>query len=77
MKPGLDIFNIDAILYPELTQVEKENQLLTDIWDLKEQFDNEWHVWKEISFYELVIDDIEESVIDYYNKLQNMTKDIR
>jgi len=25
MKPGLDIFNIDAILYPELTQVEKEN----------------------------------------------------
>lgn len=77
MKPGLDIFNIDAILYPELTQVEKENQLLSDIWDLKEQFDNEWGVWKDISFYELNIDDIEESVIDYYNKLQGMNKEIR
>ena len=35
-------------------------------------------MWKDISFYELNIDDIEENVIDYYNKLVNkMTKDIR
>lgn len=46
MKPGLDIFNIDSIMYPELHLVEKENQLLSDIWDLKEQFDNEWQIWK-------------------------------
>lgn len=39
MKPGLEIFGYDAQQYPELTQVEKENKLLTEVWELKEQFD--------------------------------------
>jgi dynein heavy chain len=78
MKPGLDIFGYDAQQYPELTLVEKENKLLTEVWELKDQFDNEWFIWKDISFYELNIDDIEQTVIDYYNNLtQKMPKDIK
>jgi dynein heavy chain len=77
MKPGLEIFEYDAQQYVELTQVERENQLLTEVWELKDQFDQEWFIWKDISFYELNIDDIETRVIDYYNKLMNMNKDIR
>lgn len=77
MKPGLEIFEYDAQQYVELTQVERENQLLTEVWELKEQFDNEWFIWKDISYYDLNIDDIEMRVIDYYNKLTNMNKDIR
>ena len=42
MKPGLEIFEYDAQQYVELTQVERENQLLTEVWDLKDQFDQEW-----------------------------------
>lgn len=78
MKPGLDIFGYDAQQYPELTLVEKENKLLTEVWELKDQFDNEWFIWKDIGFNELNIDDIEQTVIDYYNKLtQKMPKDIK
>jgi hypothetical protein len=36
MKPGLEIFEYDAQQYVELTQVERENQLLTEVWDLKD-----------------------------------------
>lgn len=60
-----------------MTQVEKENQLLTDVWELKDAFDTEWLDWKDISFYELNIDEIEQAVIDYYNKLVGMNKEIR
>ena len=77
MKPGLEIFEIESPQYNELTQVERENQLLTEVWELKESFDNEWFKWKDIGFYELKIDDIEQIVIDYYNKITNMNKDIR
>lgn len=39
MKPGLDIFEYDAVQYAELTTVERENQLLTEIWELKDEWD--------------------------------------
>lgn len=77
MKPGLEIFGYEAQHYGDLVLVEKENQLLTEVWELKDQFDEEWFSWKDQFFYDLNIDDIEQRVIDFYNKLMGMTKDIR
>lgn len=56
MKFGLEIFDIEPMAYPELTIVEKEIALLTEIWDVKEQWDSEWNRWKQEKFYELNID---------------------
>jgi len=39
-------------------------------------FDDEWMGWKDIGFYHINIEEIEQIVIDYYNKLYNMRKDI-
>lgn len=39
MKFGLDIFDIDPMPQPELNHVEKEINLLTEIWTVKEQWD--------------------------------------
>lgn len=36
MKPGLEIFEYESQQYVELTQVERENQLLTEVWELKD-----------------------------------------
>ena len=46
MKFGLEIFDIEPMAYPELSIVEKEITLLTEIWNVKEQWDNEWNRWK-------------------------------
>jgi len=39
MKFGLEIFNYEPIAYPELTLVEKEIELLTKVWELKNDWD--------------------------------------
>lgn len=46
MKFGLEIFDIEPMAYPELSIVEKEIHLLTEIWSVKEQWDSEWNKWK-------------------------------
>lgn len=77
MKPGLDIFEYDALQYTELTLVERENQLLNEMWELKEDWDNEWSVWKDLSFGDLKIDDMDEIAVEFTQRLGNMNKDVR
>jgi dynein heavy chain len=40
LKAGLEIFEQEPADYVELTLVEKENQLLADLWHIKEEWDN-------------------------------------
>lgn len=61
----------------ELTTVERENQLLTEIWELKDEWDQNWAVWKDVSFYELKIDDMDEVAVEFIQRLQNSNKDVR
>ena len=42
MKFGLEIFTYEPIAYPELTLVEKEIELLTKVWELKNDWDTQW-----------------------------------
>jgi hypothetical protein len=65
MKFGLDIFEIEPINYHELVLVEKEMALLFEIWNLKQDWDNEWNQWKLISFYELKIDDMDDRAVEF------------
>ena len=51
MKFGLDIFDIEAMNYPELNLVEKEISQLNEVWGVKEEWDAEWDSWKDIFFY--------------------------
>lgn len=50
MKFGLDIFEIEPIVYHELALVEKEMAQLFEIWGVKEEWDGEWDSWKVVSF---------------------------
>jgi len=77
MKFGLEIFDIDPQTYPELTLVEKEIGLLTDCWEIKNEWDKQWEQWKDIQFYQLDIDDMEDSSIQYKRKINDFEKDIR
>jgi len=60
-----------------LTTVERENQLLTEIWELKDEWDQNWASWKDVSFYELKIDDMDEVAVEFIQRLQNSNKDVR
>jgi dynein heavy chain len=77
MKFGLDIFEQEPADYTDLSLVEKENQLLADIWHVKEDWDNQWNEWKHITFYQLDVAMMEEVGYDYKRKLQSMNKEVK
>jgi hypothetical protein len=65
MKFGLEIFDLESMAYPELSLVEKEIIQLTDIWNVKENWDNEWNKWKVEKFYDLNIDMMDDRAVEY------------
>lgn len=77
MKFGLDIFDIDPIVYPELTNVEKEIIQLTEIWNIKDSWDGEWNIWKQYKFNELNMDEIDDVAGDFLEKLRVLDKDVK
>lgn len=77
MKFGLEIFDIEPMAYPEVTLVEKEISLLTEIWQVKNDWDGQWENWKDIKFYDLNIEDMEDVAVDFGRKYNAFDRDVR
>ena len=78
MKFGLEIFEIDPTPYPELSLVENETDLLTKIWEVKDNWDSSWDKWKEIPFYGADFDDLTENSLDFKDAIEKkIHKDVR
>ena len=77
MKFGLDIFKIDHPVYNELSFVEKESEMLTNIWKIKEEWDCEWEKWKTCKFYDLDIQDMDDKAGEFQDMLKNVDREIR
>lgn len=61
MQIGLEIFQMGAENYEELTKVEKENDSLLNIWKIKQEWDNNWTKWEVINFYKLDMREMEDT----------------
>jgi len=77
MKFGLEIFDIEPMSYPEVQLVEKEIEQLTNIWDIKNNWDKQREVWKDIRFYELEVDVMEDESIEYQQKCRGLDKEVK
>jgi dynein heavy chain len=77
MKFGLEIFDIEPMIYPEVTLVEKEITQLTEIWELKNEWDKQWENWKETNFKDLEIDEMDNVALDYKERYVAFDKDVR
>jgi len=77
MKFGLDIFKIDHPVYPELSFVEKECNLLEQIWGIKEAWDREWEAWKSCKFKELDIQDMDDKAGEFQDQIKNVDRETR
>jgi hypothetical protein len=65
MKFGLEIFDIEPMAYPEVTLVEKEISQLTEMWEVKHDWDRQWEMWKDIKFYDLNMTEMDNLAEDY------------
>jgi dynein heavy chain len=77
MKFGLEIFDIEAMAYPEVSLVEKEISQLTEIWEVKNEWNKQWDAWKDIRFYDLNIEEMEDVAVDYQEKYRKFDKDVK
>jgi DNA repair exonuclease SbcCD ATPase subunit len=55
MIKGLEIFDIMPDTYNELKVVEGENENLSLLWQIKQEWDDQWMQWKDIQFFNLDI----------------------
>jgi len=77
MKFGLEIFDIEPMAYPEVTLVEKEIGQLTEIWEVKNDWDKQWEMWKDTKFYDLDVGGMEDVAVDFQEKYRNFDRDVR
>ena len=45
--PGLRIFDIEQPNYKEIKDTEQDIKLLTKVWNLTEEWINQWNQWKD------------------------------
>ncbi|CBZ54592.1 GF18580, related [Neospora caninum Liverpool] len=76
LKPNLEFFEIEGMQYKELTKMESDFQMLTDIWTLAEQWESEWSRLKMQALYELSMPELELTADAFQSRLAKM-KDIR
>lgn len=77
MKFGLDIFEIEQMAYPEVNLVEKEIGLLTEVWEVKNEWDKQWDQWKDIRFGDLDCENMLYDAQDFFDKCIEFDKDVR
>jgi hypothetical protein len=65
MKFGLEIFEIEPTVYPEVDLVEKEIAQLTEIWEVKRDWDNQLDAWKDLRFVDLNIEGMDDEAVDF------------
>jgi dynein heavy chain, axonemal len=77
MKEGLEIFCIEPQFYSELSQVERETDLLMEMWKVKEEWDTEWDSWKDIRFTEINTKLMEDRAGEILDQLRGFDRDVR
>lgn len=76
-KFGQELFDIDPVSYPELTTMERENQLLSEVWGIKEKWDGEWNKWKNIHFSELMIEDMDDKALEFQEIIKKFEVEVK
>ena len=61
--------------YEELNRVERENKSLLNIWNIKQEWDNNWSKWELINFYQLDMREMEDTCQEIQFKVQGLTKE--
>lgn len=74
MKFGLEIFDIEPASYPEVARVEDEIAQLTEIWEIKNDWDKQWEVFKELKFYDLEMETMDNDAEDFQDKVKGLVR---
>ncbi|CEL98551.1 unnamed protein product [Vitrella brassicaformis CCMP3155] len=72
MLPKIELFGMEASQYKEIDDMEKDLQLLTSIWTIKEEWDEQWNAMKTGKFRDLNVDEMDTMASTYQKRIQKM-----
>ncbi|VUZ53067.1 unnamed protein product, partial [Hymenolepis diminuta] len=75
IRNGLRLFKLEQPSCKEATLIQKELELLEEIWTLNKKWEDNWMQWKLGKFSELQTDDIEELAISMLKKISRLVRD--
>ncbi|GIM07381.1 hypothetical protein Vretimale_11536 [Volvox reticuliferus] len=77
IKSGMDIFNIPQPQYKDLAAMEKDLDLLDRIWGLKSEWEHLYSGWKDGSFADIKVDEMEDAAVRISKNVAKLGRDIR
>ena len=73
---GIELFEISAYTPGEITDMDRELDLLEEIWELTAKWDDQWEAWKNTKFYDLNVEVMTEVGNDFIDKLKELSSTI-
>ena len=77
MQGGVDLFGLDRPVYKDLASIEKDLDLLQQVWDLSNEWSDMYEDWKMGRFTDLNVESMEEASGKFNKKLQKLGKEIK
>lgn len=77
LKSGLRIFDIEHPPYKEMTELQREIDLLDEVWRLTAEWDAAYAEWKTIFFRDLQPEEMDEAAGRFMKRLTKLGRDIK
>jgi len=77
MQPGIKEFNLHCFTPSQISEMDRDLDLLDEIWGLKDRWDEQWNVWKTLRFADLEVDQMKDKTNAYMTKLDTLRPNIK
>ncbi|XP_054274165.1 dynein axonemal heavy chain 2 [Macrosteles quadrilineatus] len=77
LTADLGVFNISLPPNDDLRKLENNLQLLTNVWELTDEWDTAWASYKTGVFWDIKVEDMEITAQTLYKRFTNLVKELR
>ena len=77
MQFGIKLFKMMVYQLEDITEMDRELELLDEIWDLKAKWDSQWETWKTTRFLDLKVDIMTEVGNGFIERLKELEKSMK
>lgn len=77
MQFSLRLFEIPTYALKDLADVDRDLNLLEEIWGIKVKWDEQWATWRKMKFYDLNVDDMQEVAENFVESVMKLGSQIK
>lgn len=77
MQFGIKLFKMQVYALEDISEMDRDLELLDEIWDLKTKWDVQWETWKTTRFYDLKVEVMTEIGNGFIERLKELEKSMK